>query len=299
MSKPGRKHPPGRTKQEILRIIFEHPNGVEESKIREILKDRLGIKDMRGVKRHLAALSQEGVITKKEKPGKANLWNVQVESIPKLLDQAELRQVILEWLIKSHDKIVEDEELKLNLDWFTSIIEAFRTEPRVRDLLKTKLFQGLSLYIIDRLVTKAALINLGEIKEEEMIYDLPNRYKRKLMFLAAESPTSFLTIVEFVRSMNLLTWREIKRILRFLEIEQIPVLVPERGVIADVVMKELGILLYSAIKKDIASGVLPRDFLKKLEELEELREERIKVNGRERFFRKIKKLFKHTVYKKE
>ena len=91
VEKRGRKYPEGATKRNILLIALKYIDGVEEPSLVAEIQDKLKIKDIKGIKGHLADLSigrkiagrekgktmKEGkhYLTKIEQKGKANIWS--------------------------------------------------------------------------------------------------------------------------------------------------------------------------------------------------------------------------------
>lgn len=91
VEKRGRKYPEGATKRNILLIALECIEGVEEPSLVAEIQDKFKIKDIKGIKGHLADLSigrkiagrekgktwKEGkhYLTKIEQKGKANIWS--------------------------------------------------------------------------------------------------------------------------------------------------------------------------------------------------------------------------------
>lgn len=68
-------HEKGFTKDRIILTILNHPNGIEEPELRDLIRQKHGIKDKRGIKRHLSDLKQSGKIRKEEQKGKENIWH--------------------------------------------------------------------------------------------------------------------------------------------------------------------------------------------------------------------------------
>lgn len=72
--KQGEKSDNNVTKNRILLILCEHPEGIEEPELRDIVKDKLSISDSKGIKIHLKDLEKDNYLLKKEQSGKANIW---------------------------------------------------------------------------------------------------------------------------------------------------------------------------------------------------------------------------------
>ncbi len=70
----GPKYPYGYTKMQIQRILLNYPDGIDEPKLRSILKQELGILDPKGIKLHLKELEAEGSLVKGEQAGRKNIW---------------------------------------------------------------------------------------------------------------------------------------------------------------------------------------------------------------------------------
>jgi hypothetical protein len=70
----------------ILKRILAHSEGVSEPTLREELRDELGIRLKKNVKRHLDTLKKEGLIFVKAKKGKPNVWKIKksFETLKKL-----------------------------------------------------------------------------------------------------------------------------------------------------------------------------------------------------------------------
>jgi hypothetical protein len=66
--KRGRKHPEGVTKNNILLLALEYPDGIEEPDLVEQIQNKLGITELKGIKGHLADLG-EG----RKKPGREKI----------------------------------------------------------------------------------------------------------------------------------------------------------------------------------------------------------------------------------
>jgi hypothetical protein len=73
--KQGQKYDNGHTKNQILLILCEHPEGIEEPEIRDIIKWRLRISESKGLRDHLTDLENKRLLFKnKGQVGKANKW---------------------------------------------------------------------------------------------------------------------------------------------------------------------------------------------------------------------------------
>lgn len=73
----GPKYEPGFTRGQIFAIISNHPEGIEEGQIRDVLREKFGISERKGVKRHLDALERQGFVEKIPPPPKSgapNIW---------------------------------------------------------------------------------------------------------------------------------------------------------------------------------------------------------------------------------
>jgi hypothetical protein len=70
----GPKYPYGYTKLQIQRILLNYPDGIDEPKLRSIIKQELGIIDPKGIKLHLKELEADGSLVKEEQAGKKNIW---------------------------------------------------------------------------------------------------------------------------------------------------------------------------------------------------------------------------------
>lgn len=73
----GPKYEPGFTQGEIFAIISNNPDGIEEGQIRDILREKFGISERKGVKRHLDMLERQGFVKKNPAPPKSgapNIW---------------------------------------------------------------------------------------------------------------------------------------------------------------------------------------------------------------------------------
>ncbi|WP_156786031.1 hypothetical protein [Archaeoglobus veneficus] len=57
----GRKNPPSKTKEEILRFALVHPYGFDETDLRVYLRKKYDITDPRGIKRHLRELEKNSI----------------------------------------------------------------------------------------------------------------------------------------------------------------------------------------------------------------------------------------------
>ena len=83
--KRGRKHPEGFTKRNILLLAWKYPDGIEEPDLVELIRDELGITELKGIRGHLADLGEgrkisgtfrEGkhYLLKEPQLGKENIW---------------------------------------------------------------------------------------------------------------------------------------------------------------------------------------------------------------------------------
>jgi hypothetical protein len=71
---PGAGYPRGFILREIIKFILNFEEGVEEPKIREYLFKDYKIKNLKTIKSHLEKLQFDGLIIKKEKSGRSNVW---------------------------------------------------------------------------------------------------------------------------------------------------------------------------------------------------------------------------------
>lgn len=74
---PGPKYEPGFTQGQIFVIVSNNPEGIKEEQIRGHLREKFGICESKGVKRHLNLLADHGLVTKIPAPprsGESNVW---------------------------------------------------------------------------------------------------------------------------------------------------------------------------------------------------------------------------------
>ncbi|MFA4955390.1 MAG: hypothetical protein WC556_00270 [Candidatus Methanoperedens sp.] len=83
--KQGQKYKVDYTKNKILLILCEHPEGIEEPELRDIIKLQLNISDPKGIKDHLKTLEEKGFLCKKEQIGKENMWSLRTEVFSELM----------------------------------------------------------------------------------------------------------------------------------------------------------------------------------------------------------------------
>ena len=316
---------PLHTKSEILKVILKHPNGIEEVEIRHHLKEKLNIRDERGVKRHLSDLKNDfKVIERTARKGKSNIWFVRPERVLNLIEKFnECEDEIIEWLaIKKNEIKVEN---------IPKILNELKTNPRVVRFLQTDvcacfveyMLQNYRILIfklwkrdpkmLERLCSTynipyervKPLIKkrsseltpddrevLGEIK----VADLDERFKIVIKKLCLVSPSCFLTLFKFLDAKIHLSYDEVENLFRILLIDRIPALIPVNGIMADVVQRELGVLLYSALREDIENGVLDIYTLNNI--INECEEEIDKITGRDKLLKGIRINGRKSIIKK-
>jgi|GEM_PF-3026299 hypothetical protein len=284
----GKGNPPGVTKKEILRLILNNPSGIAEPEIREHLWKKYLIGDDKGVKDHLKELKEEiGLPLRKiGKSGGANVW-ILIPDLQKLIDLLDhdllkgLEVDIIRWLAErfnSKDSIkdlpVKEEELFTWIQAYLEIVRRFSNRREVLDLLSSKLSVTLLTTVLDEIRDK--------ISEDQ------DRYLKRLAFLALISPSSYLAIIEFFlypeMRLSHIDWH---RLLLFLGIKELRVVDP----VEDFLKTEMGILLYSAIRKDLSSGILDVKLLRvwMTEETARELEAYTSIDRRTKVFQKMKK----------
>jgi hypothetical protein len=72
---PGPLYGQGITRGRILSTIFDNPEGIEEGVIRDIMREEYGIRESKGIKKHLQELSKVCLVQKvPPDPGRSNIW---------------------------------------------------------------------------------------------------------------------------------------------------------------------------------------------------------------------------------
>lgn len=74
--KAGQGYPPGETRSAIIRFLTDYPDGIEEMKLRDWLRENKGIKQKKPVIGHLMALKENGALSLQHPSGKDNIWKL-------------------------------------------------------------------------------------------------------------------------------------------------------------------------------------------------------------------------------
>jgi hypothetical protein len=323
--KPGEKEKKGKTKEAILKYILNHPQGIEEDKLRSYLKENFNISDKRGIKGHLSKLDK--FLYKKEEPGKTNLWYV-VYNFGILLDLIEeypdLKKDVLKWLIMiSEEKEGEYQKFFLKAKQRIGLDELTKLAALIE-----KLDGGLlSLYFLGTEPLQniiSSLINGLDLSiKENFNIKLSHRYIGELFVLLVNSPTAFIEFIRFLEegydSKTIATITEVRDIMGIYpimisETENGLTIInmnlkwfetenrhenrqnPEVFVGPLTIISELNDILYRAFMKDLKEGKTPpltitilRDTQNKLIEFE--REKKRKV-GKKGFLAYLKQLLR-------
>ena len=72
----GQGYPPGETRVAIIRFLMAYPDGIEEKKIRDWLKETKGISEKGSVIEHLTSLKKRGLLILQSQRGKPNIWKL-------------------------------------------------------------------------------------------------------------------------------------------------------------------------------------------------------------------------------
>jgi hypothetical protein len=72
----GQGYPPGETRAAIVSFLVFYPDGIEEPKIRDWLREKYGLKQKKTIITHLTVLKEEGLLTLQHSPGKSNIWKL-------------------------------------------------------------------------------------------------------------------------------------------------------------------------------------------------------------------------------
>ncbi len=123
----------------------------------------------------------------------------------------------------------------------------------------------------------------GKISEDQ------DRYLKRVAFLSLISPSSYLAIIElFLYPEMRLSYIDWHKLLNFLGLKELRVV----DLVEDFIKTELGIILYSAVRKDLSTGVLDINLLRvwMTEETAKELEAYTSIDRRNRAFQRIKKL---------
>ena len=73
----GQGYPPGETQAAIIRFLMAYPDGIEEKKIRDWLKETKGLSEKKPIIKHLAILEKKGMLNLQSLgKGKSNIWKL-------------------------------------------------------------------------------------------------------------------------------------------------------------------------------------------------------------------------------
>ena len=72
--KRGERYPEGYIKKQIMRFVCDYPDGIEEPKIRDWLKENYGISEKKGIVAHLQELEEKMFLIMQPQRGKENIW---------------------------------------------------------------------------------------------------------------------------------------------------------------------------------------------------------------------------------
>ncbi|MEM2925200.1 MAG: hypothetical protein QXJ68_05880 [Methanocellales archaeon] len=204
----GPKYPFGYTKMQIQRILLNYPDGIDEPKLRSIIKQELGILDPKGIKIHFKELEAEGSLVKEEKAGKKNIWRYATYT-----DLKEPLEALKDKELPPHVKAILS--LPSMLDKET--LQSLRKLQRYLYMYElTKKFLKNEDYILDFMHSKyCERLSRNLVKEMQQSRNLQlNREEReKYLTIISISPGALEKEIEGLvnRELNSLFWRLLKK----------------------------------------------------------------------------------------
>jgi len=99
----------GITRGRILSTIFDNPEGIEEGVIRDIMREEYGIRESKGIKKHLQELSKVCLVQKvPPRSGRSNIWKPSGLNIDMFCGYMEIvsqRRVGVSFLLKVRSRL--------------------------------------------------------------------------------------------------------------------------------------------------------------------------------------------------
>lgn len=136
--KRGDHYKQNETKRKIIEFVLDYPDGVEEPRLREYLKDTLDISEQKNIKIHLEDLRKKGCLEKTERTGFANKWVVKDaknlmnisqqfgESFLTVLQQKEYTTTLITTLFFDMEKMNDPEFRKTHNELFGDLFNKFK-----------------------------------------------------------------------------------------------------------------------------------------------------------------------------
>lgn len=86
--KRGPKHPPGYAKNQILLelCMIYKPYGIDQPELNSIIKEKFGISDSKGIRKHLEDLKKAGRLCLKSQKGRENVWYLHKNNLNKVVE---------------------------------------------------------------------------------------------------------------------------------------------------------------------------------------------------------------------
>ncbi len=143
----GQHGPRGEVKRSIIEYILSHDSPVEEPDLREYLKQKHGITELKNIKIHLKNLQEQKCIKKYSDKGNVNRWNInsinQIRIIHKLYSELQLtsHEKVLDLIANEHapnPKSYHYHEIKAGLPLSDSFFRLFlfNTKNEMHELMK-------------------------------------------------------------------------------------------------------------------------------------------------------------------
>lgn len=225
----GPKYPHGYTKMQIQRILLNHPDGIDEPKLRSIIKQELGILDPKGIKMHLKELEAEGSLVKEEQAGKKNIWRYATyadlkEPLEALKDKElppHVKAILSLPSLLTKETLQSLRKLQKYLYLYELTRKFLRNEDYIVDFMHSKYCEQLSRALVKEMQQSRKLqLNKEEREKYLTIISIsPAALEKEIQGLVNRELNSLFWML--LRKMNELPPKEVNRLLQMLEKYQV------------------------------------------------------------------------------